>query len=64
MFRSSQMTIRVTRNSTVFKFIKEVELTVLGETELVETYVKEYIEDRRTHEIICVISFHEEGLHD
>ena len=51
-------------DSTVFKFIKEVEITVLGETELVEIYIKEYIEDRRTHEIICVISFHEEGLHD
>ena len=51
-------------DSTVFKFIKKVELMVLGETELVEIYIKEYVEDRRTHEIICVISFHEEGLYD
>lgn len=63
MFRSSQMTIRVTRIQLFLSLLRKLNLR-FWETELVEIYVKEYIEDRRTHEIICVISFHEEGLHD
>lgn len=51
-------------DATVFKFIKEVNLLSFGEPEQLEIYIKEYLLDNGQYEVICVISLHEEGLHD
>jgi len=51
-------------DSTVFKFIKDADLFYFGEPETVSVYIKEYIVDEGRFEVICVISLHEEGLHD
>lgn len=51
-------------DSTVFKFIKEVTIPVYGEMQLVKIYIKQYICENKNHELIIVISFHEEGMHD
>lgn len=51
-------------NSLVFEFIKDEELLVYGETEMVKLYIKQYIMEKGNHELVAVISFHEEGLYD
>lgn len=50
--------------STVFTFIKTVELSNFGEPEMVCLYIKEYIMEQGRYEIVCVISLHEEGMHE
>ncbi len=51
-------------DADVYKFLKEVNITSYGEAVVVELYIKAYILDRRTHELVFVISFHEEGVYD
>ena len=51
-------------DSDVFVFIREMELHVYGETEKVLVYVKTYIREGRTYDLVVVISFHREGMHD
>ena len=51
-------------DSTVFKFIKDIEINSFGEIETVCVYIKEYIIDKGCYEIICVISLHEEGMYE
>lgn len=51
-------------DTLVFEFIKDVEILVYGEQEKVKLYIKQYIVDNKTHELITVISFHEEGMYE
>lgn len=48
----------------VYKFIKLCDLFVYGQNELVPLYIKMYIQEEKYDEMIIVISFHEEGMHD
>lgn len=51
-------------DADVFVFLKSVELNTYGETENTRLYIKEYIATQNNMEMVVVISFHEEGLHD
>ena len=51
-------------NADVFIFIKWVSLDSYGEPVEVNLYIKDYIIEEDNFEMIIVISFHEEGLHD
>ena len=51
-------------DADVFIFIKELELPVYGEPENVNLYVKMYIREGRIYDLVIVISFHREGMHD
>ena len=48
----------------VYIFFKETVLPVFGEPENVKLYLKMYIREARTYDIVIVISFHKEGMHD
>lgn len=48
----------------VFKFVKDVLVDVYGEEEVVTVYFKQYIHEGGKFELVIVISFHEEGMHD
>lgn len=50
--------------SEVYKFFKEIELTVFGENETTKLYLKMYVKESKTYDMVIVISFHEEGLHE
>ena len=50
--------------ATLFFFIKEVSIEAYGEEETVRLYLKMYIKETKTNEMIIVISFHEEGKYD
>lgn len=50
--------------SEVYKFFKEEELLVFGEHEAIRLYLKMYVREKKSYDIVIVISFHEEGLHD
>lgn len=51
-------------DAEVFFFYKTIEVEVYGEVETVTLYIKEYIDDRDGMDMVIVISFHEEGLHE
>ncbi len=51
-------------DAELFIFHKAVELVIYGEKEKKLLYIKEYIIDDKNMEMVIVISFHEEGLHD
>lgn len=48
----------------VYKFFKDVELSVFGEIESTKLYLKMYIKESKTYDMVIVISFHKEGMHD
>lgn len=48
----------------VYKFFKEVELIIFGEFESSKLYLKMYIRESKTYDMVIIISFHEEGMHD
>ena len=48
----------------VFVFIKLVSLDFYGEPVETNLYIKDYITDDNGLEMVIVISFHEEGMHD
>lgn len=48
----------------VYKFFKEVTLEVFGEAECVKLYLKMYVRETKTYDMVIVISFHEEGMHE
>ena len=50
--------------ATLFFFIKDVSIEAYGEVELVSLYLKMYIKETKTHDMVIVISFHEEGMYD
>ena len=50
--------------SEIYKFFKEVELTAFGESERTKLYLKMYVKESKAYDIVIVISFHEEGLHE
>ena len=52
------------KTDEVYKFFKEVELIVFGEFESTTLYLKMYIRESKTYDMVIVISFHEEGMHD
>lgn len=52
------------KTDEVYKFFKEVELPVFGELESTTLYLKMYIRESKTYDMVIVISFHEEGMHD
>ena len=52
------------KTDEVYKFFKEVELLVFGELEATKLYLKMYIRELKTYDMVIVISFHEEGMHD
>lgn len=48
----------------VFIFLKEKDILCYGETEAVLLYIKEYIIDQNTMEMVTVISFHESRIYE
>ena len=52
------------KTDDVYKFFKELELIIFGELESMKLYLKMYIRELKTHDLVIVISFHEEGMHD
>lgn len=52
------------KTAEVYKFFKEIELIVFGESTQTKLYLKMYIRESTTYDIVIVISFHEEGMHD
>lgn len=50
--------------SEVYKFFREIELTVFGENETTRLYLKMYVKESKAYDMVIVISFHEEGLHE
>ena len=52
------------QSSEVYKFFKEIELTVFGENETTRLYLKMYVKESKAYDMVIVISFHEEGLHE
>ena len=52
------------KTDEVYKFFKEVDLPVFGELEATTLYLKMYIRESKTYDIVIVIPFHEEGMHD
>ena len=52
------------QSSEVYKFFKEIELTVFGENETTRLYLKMYVKEAKAYDMVIVISFHEEGLHE
>lgn len=52
------------KTDEVYKFLKEVELIVFGELESTKLYLKMYIKELTSYDMVIVISFHEEGMHD
>ena len=52
------------KTNEVYKFFKEVDLIVFGELESTKLYLKMYIRELNTYDMVIVISFHEEGIHD
>lgn len=52
------------KTDEVYKFFKEVDMIVFGELESTKLYLKMYIRELNTYDMVIVISFHEEGMHD
>lgn len=52
------------KTDEVYKFFKEIDLIVFGELESTKLYLKMYIRELNTYDMVIVISFHEEGMHD
>lgn len=48
----------------VFIFLKEKDVLSYGESETVSLYIKEYIIEQNSMEMVIVISFHEEGMYE
>lgn len=51
-------------DSMVYEFIKDVEVIIFGENTDLKLYIKLYILDKRTHQLVIAISFHREGMHE
>ena len=50
--------------SEVYAFIKTLMLPSYGEEEEVTLYIKMYLNEEKHYDIVIVISFHSEGMHD
>ena len=50
--------------SELFFFLKDSSFTVYGEEVTVPIYLKMYIRETKTHDMVIVISFHRSGLYD
>lgn len=48
----------------VFVFLKDLELLSYGEKQKVRMYIKMYLNEQRNFDIVVVISFHSEGIHE
>ena len=48
------------REALVYKFIKVYELDYFGDTCIVTVYIKQYIIEEKTYDLVMVISFHED----
>lgn len=46
----------------VYQFIKRCRLNVYGEETDVNLYIKTYLREEKTRDLVIVISFHEEGM--
>lgn len=51
-------------DAEVYKFIKNTELNVFGEIEKLDIYIKMYIREYDSYNIVIIISFHKEGVFD
>lgn len=51
-------------DADIFIFIKQVDLESYGYPETVKLYIKDYIIEDQQMEMVIVISFHREGMHD
>lgn len=52
------------KEAEIYKFFKEIEMFVYGELEILKLYLKMYIRETKTYDVVIVISFHEEGMYD
>ena len=48
----------------MFVFLKDLELLSYGEKQKVRMYIKMYLNEQRDFDIVVVISFHSEGIHE
>ncbi len=51
-------------DAEVYKFIKNTEINVFGEKENLDIYIKMYIKEYDSYDMVIVISFHKEGVYD
>lgn len=51
-------------DSELFFFLKDATFSVYGEETTVKLYLKMYIIEAKTHDMVIVISFHKNGLYD
>ena len=52
------------KTDEVYKFFKDIEVVVFGEPDTTKLYLKMYIKESKTYDMVIVISFHGEGMHD
>ena len=50
--------------SEVYIFIRDYNLSTYGESECVTLYIKMYLHEEKTYDLVVVISFHPEGMHN
>lgn len=48
----------------VYIFIRDYELPAYGEFECVTLYIKMYLHEEKTYDLVVVISFHPEGMYN
>lgn len=48
----------------LFFFLKDAAFMIYGEETKVKIYLKMYIRETKTHDMVIVISFHKDGLYD
>jgi hypothetical protein len=51
-------------DNEVFVFCKEATVVVYGESEELQLYLKMYIQESKTYDLVIVISFHQAGMFD
>ena len=51
-------------DNEVFVFYKEATVVVYGENEELQLYLKMYIQETKTYDLVIVISFHQAGMFD
>lgn len=63
--------IKIDRNNNsryedadVFIFLKDTLVFVYGEEEHLQLYIKMYIRENKSYDVVIVISFHEAGIHE
>lgn len=51
-------------DSEIFAFLKKADIIAYGEEKTVKLYIKMYIRENKTFDIVIVISFHKEGVYE